>query len=91
MVINSDIQNSIVEKAKAGRNYPIHKKNDTFTQKNYFPASILPNVSNIFELIMHKQMGMYLEIYFNTAQHAVIHMLENGVSLWTEERSDEPF
>ena len=44
---------------------PIFKKLETVTKGNYKPISLLPVVSKIFERIMDKQIGEYMEKYLS--------------------------
>ena len=39
---------------------PIFKKEDPSRAKNYRPVSILPNVSKIFERVLHRQASSYV-------------------------------
>ena len=65
---------------------PIFKKLETVTKGNYRPISLLPVVSKIFERIMDKQIGEYMEKYLSiylcgyrkgySCQHALLVMIE---------------
>ena len=44
---------------------PIFKKLETVEKGNYRPVSVLPVVSKIFERIMDKQIGEYMEKYLS--------------------------
>ena len=44
---------------------PIYKKMEAIFTKNYRPVSVLPVVSKIFERIMDKQSGLYMEQYLS--------------------------
>ena len=65
---------------------PIFKKLETVEKGNYRPVSVLPVVSKIFERIMDKQIGEYMEKYLSiylcgyrkgySCQHALLVMIE---------------
>ena len=44
---------------------PVYKKNDKLLVENYRPVSVLPTVSKIFEKIIQKQLGEYIEKYLS--------------------------
>ena len=45
---------------------PVFKKENPLKSKNYRPVSVLPVVSKIFERIMHKQMSLYIDIFYHS-------------------------
>ena len=65
---------------------PLHKKLETIKKENYRPVSLLPVVSKLFERLMQKQMGAYIEKFLSpylcgyrkgyNAQYALIAMIE---------------
>ena len=65
---------------------PVHKKDDKTDKSNYRPISGLPSGSKIFEKILHKQIGKYIETFLSkylcgyrkrySVQHALIALLE---------------
>ena len=44
---------------------PVHKKDDKTDKSNYRPISGLPSGSKIFEKILHKQIGKYIETFLS--------------------------
>ena len=42
---------------------PVHKKDDTTNKSNYRPISGLPSGSKIFERIIQRQIGHYMETF----------------------------
>ena len=44
---------------------PVFKKGDTTKAKNYRPVSVLPEVSKIFERVMHKQISFYIDQFLS--------------------------
>jgi hypothetical protein len=62
-IINQSLQNGIFpDKLKIARVIPIFKKDDEHDINNYRPISLLPNISKIFEKIVHIQLSEYLTI-----------------------------
>ena len=65
---------------------PVHKKDDKTDKSNYRPISGLPSGSKIFERIIQRQIGQYMEIFLSkylcgyrkgySVQHALIALLE---------------
>ena len=65
---------------------PVHKKDDTTNKSNYRPISGLPSGSKIFERIIQRQIGHYMETFLSpylcgyrqgySVQHALIVLLE---------------
>ena len=65
---------------------PVHKKDDKTDKSNYRPISGLPSGSKIFENILHKPIGKYIETFLSkhlcgyrkgySVQHALIALLE---------------
>ena len=39
---------------------PIFRKKDDLNEENYWPASVLPHVSKVFERIMHHQINDFM-------------------------------
>ena len=86
-IINSGISTSNFDKGlKYADLTPIHKKDDTTNKKNYRPISLLPATAKIFEKLMQKQIGAYMDKYLSpflcgyrkgyNAQHALLSLLE---------------
>ena len=86
-IIHDGISNSSFDDGlKCANITPVHKKGETTDKTNYRPVSILPVVSKIFERVMHKQIGVFMEDYLSpflcgyrkafNAQHALISLLE---------------
>ena len=42
---------------------PVHKKGDPTDKVNYRPASVLPLLSKIFERVIYKQQGEYMNLF----------------------------
>ena len=65
---------------------PVHKKDDKTDKSNYRPISGLPSGSKIFERIIQRQIGQYMETFLSkylcgyrkgySVQHALIALLE---------------
>ena len=65
---------------------PVHKKDDKTDKSNYCPISGLPSDSKIFERIIQRQIGQYMETFLSkylcgyrkgySVQHALIALLE---------------
>ena len=65
---------------------PVYKKGNRSEKGNYRPASILPNISKVFERCIYKQMAQFFEGIISkyqcgfrkghSAQHALISLLE---------------
>ena len=47
---------------------PVHKKISRLEKTNYRPASLLPNISNIFKRCMHRQISEYFETVLSKFQ-----------------------
>ena len=66
--------------------YPIHKKGDRNSAKNYRPVSVLPYVSKLFERVLKEQLQNRMDSLLSNrlcgyrkgynAQHAIIAMTE---------------
>ena len=41
------------------------KKDDSTKSKNYRPVSVLPTVSKVFEILMHRQMSIFVENFLS--------------------------
>ena len=59
---------------------PIHKNDDKIDKAHYWPRSILPNLSKIYERIMYNQICLFHK-WFN-AQYCLLLMIEK----WREVR-----
>ena len=65
---------------------PIHKKDNKIDKENYHPRSILPNLSKVYERLMHNQIYPYFQTIFSkfqcgfrkgfNAQHCLLAMVE---------------
>ena len=44
---------------------PIHKMDDKTDKENYYPISILPNLSKVYERLMYSQIYPYFETIFS--------------------------
>lgn len=44
---------------------PAHKKVDCFEKNNYWPVSILPNISEVFERCLHSQVSRFVNDIFS--------------------------
>ena len=65
---------------------PVFKKGDTTKAKNYRPVSVLPEVSKIFERVMHKQISFYIDQFLSpymcgyrkgfSTKHALLSLIE---------------
>lgn len=86
-IINSGISNgNFDDSLKRADLIPLHKLDDTTNKKNYRGISLLPVVSKIFEKIIQKQIGAYMDLFLSpflcgyrkgfNAQHALLSMLE---------------
>ena len=65
-LVNSAFSTSVFpESLKNARVTPVFKKDDKFLKKNYWPISILPAFSKIFERIMHDQLSFYFDGIFD--------------------------
>ena len=53
------------DKLKVVNVSPIFKKDDPQKSKNYRPTSVLPVASKVFERLLHKQLGLYVEEYLS--------------------------
>ena len=84
-VLNNCIEKSTFDKDLKYADITTHKKDDTTNTANYLHISVLPSVSKIFERILLKQIGSYMERYLSnffgyrkgySAQYALISMFE---------------
>ena len=65
---------------------PIHKKDNKIDKESYHPRSILPNLSKVYERLMHNQIYPYFQTIFSkfqcgfrkgfNAQHCLLAMVE---------------
>ena len=65
---------------------PIHKKDNKIDKENYHPRSILPNLSKVYERLMHNQIYPYFQTIFSkfqcgfrkgfNAEHCLLAMVE---------------
>ena len=61
-IINNGIKDSMFDEGlKSSDITPVHNKGDKTDKRNYRPVSVLPVVSKIFERIIQKQIGIYME------------------------------
>ena len=77
---------------------PIHKTDDKTDKENYRPISILPNLSKVYERLMHNQIYPYIHTLFSKfqcgfrkgfdAQHCLL-ALKHGVKLSIKEEKQE--
>ena len=82
LIKNSDFANTL----KLADVYPIHKKLEQISEKNYRPVSVLPVISKIFERIMQKQMSNFVNNFLSpylcgyrkgySPQYALLSMIE---------------
>ena len=76
---------------------PIHKKEDTFDKDNYWPISILPLISKVFENILHSQVYSYIQQYLNPLLywfrqgHGTQHALFRLLQVWQKELDDSGY
>ena len=86
-IINCGIKTSTFnDRLKVADVIPIHKKDDTTDKNNYRPISLLPTVSKLFERVIQKQIGIYVDRFLSpflcgyrkgfNAQHALLMILE---------------
>ena len=47
---------------------PIHKKDNKIDKENYHPRSILPNLSKVYERLMHNRIYPYFQTIFSKFQ-----------------------
>ena len=47
---------------------PLHKKDSRMVETNYRPISILPNLSKIYERMIHSQMSIFFENFLSKYQ-----------------------
>ena len=47
---------------------PVFKKGERYSKDNYRPVSILPNVSNMFERCMFRQINEYMDVFLSKHQ-----------------------
>ena len=79
--------NSFPDELKMADIIPIHKKGPTTDKCNYRPISLLPTLSKVFERLIAKQVGSYMEPHLSkflcgfrkgySSQHALLSMLRN--------------
>ena len=65
---------------------PVHKKGSRYDKGNYWPVSIWPNLSKVFERCLHKQISDFFDTILSNyqcgfrkgygAQHCLIALLE---------------
>ena len=65
---------------------PVYKKKSKLSKENYWPISILPNISKVYERCLHDQISKYFETRFSkfqcgfrkgySAQHCLLAMIE---------------
>ena len=61
-IINNGIKDLMFDEGmKSADITPVHKKGDKTDKRNYRPVSVLPVVPKIFERIIQKQIGIYIE------------------------------
>ena len=86
-IINEGIRECIFDdKLKLADVTPIHKRGETTEESNYRNISVLPVVSKVYEKVLQKQMGGYMEDVLSpylcgyrkgyNAQHALLSLLE---------------
>ena len=60
--VNHSVQTSVSQQnLKQAELIPLYKKLDPLNKGNYRPASLLPNVSKVFERIIYRQINSYME------------------------------
>ena len=86
-LVNQSIEEcTFPDKLKLADVFPIYKKDDRNTAKNYRPVSVLPYVSKLYERIMKEQIQISIDSLLSvnlcgyrkgfSAQHALISMTE---------------
>ena len=86
-IVNDGIRDGIFDdELKLADITPIHKKDETTVDSNYRNVSVLPVVSKIYEKVLQKQIGDYMEEVLSpylcgyrkgyNAQHALLSLLE---------------
>ena len=86
-LVNQSIEDcTFPDKLKLADIYPIHKKDDRNTAKNFRPVSVLPYVSKLYERILKEQIQSSIDSLLSaklcgyrkgfSAQHALISMTE---------------
>ena len=86
-IINNCISNNTFDEGMKNADLtPVHKKDKDTDEKTYRPVSGLPAGSKIFERIMHKQIGGYIEKFLSpflcgyrknySSQHALLALIE---------------
>ena len=83
---NNILTTNFEQKLKYADITPVLKKEATTDKKNYRPISLLPATAKIFEKLMQKQIGEYMNKYLSSflcvyrkgynAQHALLSLLE---------------
>ena len=51
---------------------PVFKKRDKECKNNYWPMSVLPNMSKIFEKIIFRQISKYMESFLSKYQWVIV-------------------
>ena len=70
---------------------PTFKKNDDLDKENYRPASVLFNVSKVFERIIYSQIAAFMQDKLSnlrknhSTQHCLMYMLENWKNMLDKE------
>ena len=60
LIVNQSLRSGIFpDKLKLARIIPLHKKGNTHLLENYWPISILPALSKIFEKVVFEQLYLY--------------------------------
>ena len=83
-------ENTFPEQLKKSKVIPLHKKEDPLKKENYRPVSLLPHVSKVFEMIIYKQINIYMQDKLSKhitgfrkshgTQHSLMTMLEKWKS-----------
>ena len=69
MAINASInKNEFPSSLKLADVIPVFKKGSKNLKHNYRPISILKSISKVYERVMFKQIGDYMENYFSKLQ-----------------------
>jgi hypothetical protein len=64
-IINNGISNgNFNDDLKRADLVPVHKMDDSTSKKNYRNISLLPVVSKIFEKVIQKQIGAYIDTFY---------------------------
>ena len=89
--LNDSISHSVFPSALTLANItPVHKKDSKSKKDHYWPTSVLPNISKIYERFLFKQISEYFEQFLSkyqcglrkgfSAQHSLLSMLEKWKS-----------